>query len=177
MDISFTNILQNLRAQLNDSLIKNSFYLIANTFVGASAGFIFWLVIAKFYSVQDVGYATALISGINLIAMFSILGLDIGLIRFLSSENKKSDLINSCFSISTVLALILSVVFVIGAKNFSTEFELLFQNSAYSATFILFSILMVMITLQSYIFLGFREGKFMFLQNIIGSLRLIIVIL
>jgi len=177
MDVSLQKLFKNIRVQLNDSLIKNSVYLIANTFVGASAGFIFWLVIAKFYSVQDVGYATALISGINLIAMLSILGLDTGLIRFLSSENEKANLINSCFLVSTLLALIFAILFIHIAKNLSTEFSILFQNNAYALIFVLFAIFMVIITLQANVFLGLREGKYMFLQSSMGSSRLIIVIM
>jgi len=109
--------------------------------------------------------------------MLSILGLDIGLIRFLSDEDKKSDLINSCFSVSTLLALIFSILFIAIVNNFSAELELLFRDYTYVLTFISFSVLMVIITLQSNVFLGFREGKLIFLQNIIGSLRLIIVVL
>jgi len=47
---------------MNDSLYKNSIYLMISTGIMAVLGFVFWLVIARLFNTHDVGLATTIIS-------------------------------------------------------------------------------------------------------------------
>ncbi|MDP3727885.1 MAG: hypothetical protein Q8R18_00380, partial [bacterium] len=51
-----------------ESLYRNSFYLIFNSILMALFGFVFWTLAAKQFSSEDVGLATAVISAVSLVA-------------------------------------------------------------------------------------------------------------
>ena len=68
---------------LNDPLFKNAYFLMFSSLTSAGSGFFFWLIAARFYSTSDIGLASAIISAMGLIAMLSLLGFDISLVRFL----------------------------------------------------------------------------------------------
>jgi Polysaccharide biosynthesis protein. len=62
-----------------------------NIAVMALCGFFFWMVVARFYTEAEVGYSSAIISAISLLALISMVGLNTSLIRFLShAENHRS---------------------------------------------------------------------------------------
>ena len=65
----------------NDSLYKNSIYLMLSTGVMATFGFFFWIINARIYSAEQIGIGTTLLSIMSLISSFSILGLGTGLIN------------------------------------------------------------------------------------------------
>ena len=54
----------------------------------AAFGFIFWMIAAKIYSTEDMGVATAIISSMTLIVLFSKVGLDTSVIKFISQFDK-----------------------------------------------------------------------------------------
>ena len=73
----------------NDSLYRNSFYLMLSTGVMAVFGFFFWMINARLYSTEQVGIVATFISIITLITSYSILGLGNGPIRYLLTSEKK----------------------------------------------------------------------------------------
>ena len=82
----------------NDSLYKNSIYLMLSTGVMAVFGFFFWMINARLYSAEQVGIGTTLISIMTLISSFSLLGLGNSLIKYLSTSDKKNERINTFVS-------------------------------------------------------------------------------
>ncbi|MEU6403054.1 oligosaccharide flippase family protein [Streptomyces sp. NPDC046985] len=68
--------------QSGDRVYRSSFFLLVSTVVTAALSFVFWVVVARFYTAAQVGLATSLISATSLLATFSLLGLNNTLIRF-----------------------------------------------------------------------------------------------
>ena len=99
-----------LMRALKYPLYKNSIFLIASTFLGAGTGFVFWIVAARLYSTEDFGLASAIISAANLIAVLSILGFNVTLVRFIPQTERKSDLINTCMTVVTLTAFVFSLI-------------------------------------------------------------------
>jgi len=95
-------------------LFRNSYFLLARTFVAYSLGFFFWLVVARSYSEKTVGIAAALLSTLLLLARGSALGLPTGLLRFLPAESDKLRLLNWTFTVSGLAALAIGLVFFAG---------------------------------------------------------------
>jgi O-antigen/teichoic acid export membrane protein len=79
-----------LKIHFDVPLYRNAYYLMANAATTSLLGFVFWMVVAKFYSPVDVGLASATISAMGLLASLSNLGLGFGLIRFLPSAKGKA---------------------------------------------------------------------------------------
>jgi len=73
----------------NDSLYRNSIYLILSMGVVSVFGFFFWMINARLYSAEQVGIGTTLISLMSLISSFSFLGLGNNLIKYLPTSDKK----------------------------------------------------------------------------------------
>jgi len=94
---------------LNDSLYRNSIYLMLNTGVTAVFGFFFWIINARLYSAEQVGIGTTIISTMTLISSFSILGLGNGLIRYLPTSERKNKKINTFDSWSVKKVLYFTV--------------------------------------------------------------------
>lgn len=63
--------------KLKDPLYKNSIFLMLSSVTGAGTGFVFWVIAARFYSAEDVGLASAIVSAMRMIGMLSVLGLDL----------------------------------------------------------------------------------------------------
>jgi len=78
----------------NDSLYKNSIYLILSTGVMAVFAFFFWMINTRLYSTEQVGIGTILLSIMTLISSFSNLGLGTGLIRYLPTSERKKMLLS-----------------------------------------------------------------------------------
>ena len=80
-----------LKRRLNDPLFRNAYFLMLSSITSAGSGYLFWLIVARFYSVEEIGLASAIISASSLISiMLSLLGFDISLVRFLPERNDKS---------------------------------------------------------------------------------------
>ena len=87
--------------------------------VKTGLGFIFWVLVTQFYSEVAVGFSSAVISAMGLLATVIVLGLDVSLIHFLPQTEKPRELINTCFTIGTLSSLIISVAFPSGLNLWS----------------------------------------------------------
>jgi len=118
------------------TLYTNAFYLMANTAVMGVLGFLFWMVIARFYTEAEVGLSSSIISAISLIATLSLVGLNVSTVRFLPRAGNPVKLMNTCFTISGSVSLVTAVIFVVGIGLWSPALVLIKENLILSAAFI-----------------------------------------
>jgi len=162
--------------KLKDPLYKNSIFLIAGSIILAGSGFFFWVITARFYSVEDVGLASAVISVGGLIGMLSNLGFDITLPRYLPEKENKEELINSCLTISFLLSFTLALIFVAGVHIWSPSLIVIQKNKVFLLLFLIFTSVAPLATLQALgVFVGFREAKYSFIQTVVAFTRIAIV--
>jgi len=166
-------IVKIVRSDLGNPLLRNSFYLMLSTISGAGSGFFFWYFAAQFYSEESIGIASAIISSIGLISMFSRCGFDIGIIRYLSNENNKNGMINSCFTIIFIISTALSCFFLIIIPYISGDLLFIRKNAIFSVLFIIFTISSSLLLVQSNIFAALRNAKYSLIQNLITMLRIL----
>lgn len=141
----------------------------ANTAVTTVLGFIFWIVVARYYSEAEVGWGNAIINAIYLLAAFSRLGLDIALIRFLPKAEKPAQMINSCFVLSGIVSLVLSILFVAAVDVLSPEMGFINNNAIFALAFIAFTVLWTISHLMDQIFIARRKAVFVLYKNAIQS--------
>lgn len=154
----------------NDSLYRNSIFLMLSTGVMAFFGFFFWMINARLFTTEQIGLATTLTSVMGLITSFSLLGLNTGLIRYLPKSERKNDKINTCFSVVILITAIVSIVFLLNLKTFSPKLLFVKENPFYALLFILFIIVSSLSNVLESIFIAFRNTKFVFIQNTIYSI-------
>lgn len=153
---------------VHDPLYKNSFYIMLTSIFNSGFGFIFWVLAAKLYSKDDVGIATALISSVSLLVLFSRFGMDSSIIRFIPTNNKSKVFGTSVF-ISTFIAVLLGTIFILEIDLFSPELSFL-KTPLYAIFFLIVLSANSITSLTSVSFLAIRKAGFNFLQNlVIGS--------
>ena len=80
-------------------LVRNSIYLMLNSGLQAAAGFVFWIISARLFSVTDVGLATALFSVLGVTAFAALLGLNSTVVRYLPQSSNPNVLMTASMAI------------------------------------------------------------------------------
>lgn len=73
---------QRLRAHVRDPVYGNGYALVLNSGAGAILGFGFWMVAARLFSAEDLGWGAAVVSAATLAALLGKAGFDAAVIRF-----------------------------------------------------------------------------------------------
>jgi len=138
-------------------------------------GFFFWMINARIYTPEQVGIATTLISVMGLIAGFSNLGLNVGLVRFLPSSKNKNELINSSFLISSITAFVLAIIFLAGLHIFSPKLLFVRENPVYAISFVLFVVALANNTIVDALFIAYRSAKYILIKNSVMSIAKLVL--
>jgi O-antigen/teichoic acid export membrane protein len=163
---------------LGTSLYRNALFLVFSNLAGPITNFIFWIVVARFYTTSDVGLASATCSMVVLLGLFSTIGFEFGLIRYLANSGPNAGrMVNTSLTIGALAAIVSSVIFLAGVNFFSPALAPLLQSPLYIGTFIIFTMVSNLTTLTSNAFIAQRRANFT-LTNIVLSrlLQLALVI-
>ncbi len=129
-----------VRHSARSSLYSNAFFIMLSQAGMALLGFFFWVVVARFYTEAEVGYSSAIISTISLVALAAHIGLDSFLVRFLSRSETPVELLNTCLTYSAIAALVVSLVSAAGLATWSTEISFVARQPVFLAAFLCFCV-------------------------------------
>ena len=159
------------RQHLGIPLYKNAYYLIANTATTSLLGFVFWIVVTKFYSAADVGLASAIIAATGLLASLSNLGLGFGLIRFLpTAEGKATRMINSCFTIGGLVSVLVAFIFLARLDFWCPALLPVREHPIFLFAFAIFTVVFTVSPLLDQAFIAQRSAKFAFIKNVAAGI-------
>jgi O-antigen/teichoic acid export membrane protein len=161
---------EKLKQVIATPLYRNTFYLMLDTAIMSLLGLLFWLIVARFYTEADVGFSSAIISAISLLAILSLIGLNISIVRFLPQAEKPRDLINTCLTLSGVISLVIAGIFLAGLDIWSPSLSFIKQNAIFILAFILFTSLWTLSPLVDSAFLAKRRAGFTLSKATIFSL-------
>ena len=111
----------------------------------------------------------------SLITGFSVLGLNVALIRYLPTSKEKNKKINTSFTIVAIVSIIVSSVYLLGIEKFSPDLLFIKENLILAFSFILFMVLAGFNSLTESIFVAFRNTKYILIKNTIFSSFKIII--
>ncbi len=152
-------------------LYSNALYLMITSAVSALLGFVFWIIVARFYTPEDVGLASAAMAAIGLLALFSYLGLGAGLIRFLPGSGKNANsMVNTVFTVGALASILAAFIFIAGLGFWSPALLFLRQNPVYLAAFVLFTIAFTLSQLVDNAFIARRQANFVLARGLIFSI-------
>ncbi len=167
-----------IRKIVADTFFKNSLVLMVNSGFISLSGFLFWIVIAKYYSVFDIGVASSIYSAAVLVSTLALLGLSNGIIRFYKELTHKSEHISLLLILTTALTAVLALV------SFPVLLFSLHQTFGPVITFLLFiaffliSILSTLNALEEALLLAVINSPAILLKNSLFSLlRLLMPVL
>lgn len=166
-----SHILAKLPNIFKDNLYRNSLFMILSRLLNAAAGFLFWVIAAKFYSISEVGTATALISSLGLIMLFSKFGFDVSLIRYIEIADKNK-VFNTSLIITTIAATVISFIYILIVNIFKLSPSLNWSNGM---IFIQIGILNSITLITGNMFLALRKGQYFFIQTVLISLRIFLL--
>jgi len=146
-----------LKEIYNDSLLKNSFYLMGANLLNLILGFFFWIIAARHYSPSEVGITSALLSSMLLISMISALGFQTAFLFYLPREKKNvNKIINSCMSSSIAMSLIFSLIYVFGLDIWAPPLKFALFDLKFG---ILFAAVTAFTTISGHISSAFIAGR------------------
>jgi len=129
---------QQTRSEIKTPLYRNALFLIFNNLAGPALGFVFWWLVARLYTESEAGLATSTISAMNLIVLFTNLGLGFGLIRLLAGAgNAANRLVSTSLSIVIMISAAVGLVFLAGLRWWSPELAFLNQQWLTAGSFFL----------------------------------------
>src|SRR5947209_3556304 len=85
----------------NDSLLRNSVFIMGSTAATSAIGYLYWIVAAHIYSVHDLGLASAFISAMSLTSIFASMGIGSALVQMLPQRQTgyaRSLTLNACIA-------------------------------------------------------------------------------
>jgi len=160
---------EKLKQAATTPLYSNAFYLMLNTAITSLLGFFFWMIVARFYTEAEVGFSSAIISAISLLALISLVGLNVSLIRFLPHADRPPELINSCYTLSGLISLVIAGICVAGVGFWSPALVFVKQNAIFTAAFVVFALLWTLSSLVDFTFVAERRAGFVLSKNTIFS--------
>lgn len=153
-----------------DSLYRNSYYLMINSFNSSVTGFIFWIIVARLFDAESVGLAIVLISASSTVVNISGLGIGTSIIRFLAKEEDKISFINTSLTIVSIASVIVSIIFILGENIWAKKLEPILCSNIYIVTFILFTTISTLFSNFLNIYIAQREAKYYFFQNALSDI-------
>ena len=153
------------------SLYNNAFYLMLNTICTSVLSFVFWYIMARYFSSSDVGIGSALYSASGLVVSFAGLGLGIGLVRFVPEiKDSVVRLINSAFTLNGFAAIVGSLIYLVGVNHWAPALSFLCQNYWSASFFVLFTVSTSLSNILNQSFIAARTCNYVLWKNLLASL-------
>ncbi len=120
-----------------DPLMRNSFFLMLTTGLGAGSGFFFWLIVARLYPTVEVGQASSLLSSVALLSYFSLFGFSNALIRYLPTSRNRAEDTSTAISSVFLCGIVVSLSFALVAPLFADELGFVRSSLTHVVLFVL----------------------------------------
>lgn len=150
-----------------DSLLKNSIYLIATNFIGGILAFLFWIIAARYYTIDDVGLGSAIFSSISLISMVGTVGLPTALVFYLPRDANTDKIISSCLTTGIISSIIFSLIFISGLQIWTHELMPILNNLTNILIFIFVTTAIIISTLMNAILVAGKRALFLMIKDTI----------
>jgi len=152
-------------------LYRNGYALVANTVVTAGLGALYWVVAARFFSSEAVGLNAAALSVMMLIAHLSQLNLKNALNRFVPDAGGwTGQLIGGAYLVAAPLAVIASIVFLIGQPSWAPGLDVLRSSPLAVIGFVAATMAWTVFVLQDAALTGLRRATWIPPENAVYGL-------
>ena len=149
-------------------LYRNAYALILSSAATSGLGYFYWILAAHLFPAQVVGLNAAVLSASLFIASAAQFNLNDALIRFLPAAGRTTRrLILSSYLISTVVIVIVSLVFLLGISTWAPRLSPLSASPWTAIGFVLFSAAYGIFVLQDGALTGMRQTSWVPVENTI----------
>lgn len=160
-----------MNSRLYDSTLYRGFlFILLSMAISAFTGFIFWMLAAKYYSMESVGIASALISSMMLLSILSRFGFHISIIQFFPNGDK-SAILSTYTNITVIVSSLLAIVYICGINLWAPKLSILHSN--FSFIFVIILVINSITPLFGYSFIAIKKPETNFLIYLITGLRIV----
>ena len=161
-----------------DTFFKNSLVLVFNSGILSLSGFLFWILVAKYYPVFEIGLANSIYSAAVLVSTIALLGVSNGIIRFYKELMHKNEHISQLIMLTSALTGILALVsFPLLFFTFQQSFSISVTIFLFTA-FFLISIFSSLNAIEEALLLAVLNSRALFIKNVLFNfLRLLLPLL
>jgi len=154
---------------LRSSLSTNAIYLILAQATMAGLGFIFWVIVARYYTEAELGYSAAIISTIGLVALMGHIGLDSFLVRFLAGAENPRRLFNTCQTYAAIATAVAAIVAAAGFPLWSPRLAFVSTQPLFFAAFVGFAVVSTMSGIAGSGFIAGRQARYLLWKDALFS--------
>ena len=141
-------------------MYRSSVLLLASTATTAALGFLFWVVVARFYTPEQVGLATSLISATTLIAYLSLFGLNSTLIRFPASTLSRNGQLTQSLTLVGAVSCVVAAAYLTGLPLYGPKLLFVRDSRVLAAFFVLFCVCAAVNQLTDSVFISARVPQY-----------------
>lgn len=158
-----------LGGALRSPLYTNAVYLILAQAAMAGLGFFFWVIVARYYTEAELGYSSAILSTISLVALTGHIGLDSFLVRFLSSADNPRRLFNTCLTYASLATAVAAIIAAAGFPLWSPRLSFVTTQPAFFVTFVLLAVVSTASGIAGSGFVAGRQAKYLLIKDALFS--------
>src|SRR5436309_2578109 len=150
-------------------LYRNAILIMSSSIVGGASGFVFYLIIARFYAVSDLGYAQGLFNTISFLATLALLGLSVALVRFLPEAENKAAMINTCLTLTGLTAIPLTVAFIAGIEFWLPSLDFILSSPVYWIVIVVTTLSITFAPILDQSGLAMRRADLILFRTVVAS--------
>jgi O-antigen/teichoic acid export membrane protein len=151
------------------TIYKNSLLLLLNYGFLYGGGMLFWILVSRQLSPEQVGIGTTLLSLYTLMGTISLFGLNNILLRFLHDAKNKPHFVYTLLMLAIIFSAVFSLISLIVLPYFLPFLHVLTNNGWYIGLFIIFAVGSGLDTMLEALFMAEQRVVSIIKKNAIGT--------
>jgi acetyltransferase-like isoleucine patch superfamily enzyme/O-antigen/teichoic acid export membrane protein len=157
-----TRIVSHLRIPL----YRNGYALLISSATTSALGLFYWVLAARYYSVETVGLGSAMLSAMMLLSGISQLSLNSVLVRFVPTAGRTtSRLVIYSYLMSAAMAAVIGFIFTLGLGVWAPALRFIGASAGWQISFVLATIVWCIFALQDSVLTGLRQAVWIPFEN------------
>ena len=141
----------------------------------AGLGFVFWVIVARYYTEAELGYSSAIISALGLVALIGQIGMDSFLIRFMAASIRPARLLNTCLTSSALVTTMVGLIAAAGMPVWAPSIAFVSAQPAFLAAFVTFGVASALSNMTGAAHIAGRKSKYLTYKDaVFGTTKLML---
>lgn len=154
---------------VNDSLYRNSSFLILNSAIAAGLGFVFWAFASRLFPASVVGTTATIVSALTFAVMAGTLGLPNTLIRFLAADRDPIRLLVTTGVVAAGSGAVVALVWCLVPHQFGVPLDEVAPGWTMVPVFVTITALGSVGVVAQSALIALRKSKWVVVENAAGS--------
>src|SRR3954454_7992822 len=168
---------QQIMAHLRTPLYRNGYALILSTGITSALGLLYWAVAAKFYSTENVGLNSAVISIMIFLSGISQINLQETMVRYIPVVGRRTPrMVIYTYLIVVALSALVGAIFYFGIPVWSPSLTFLTRSPLLAVWFIASVVIWGFFVLEDSVLTGLRQALWIPAENAVFSIIKILLL-